>query len=142
MGYLISAACLLVLLIIPFRMGNTEEDFEEDMQILKSICNGSPDGITRVEHLVGLIDEYSCNASDFFAEEKDKINRTNEFYITPELKRNMGKSLLNFIVKKIVSRIFEEHYKGIGCKENVFFEVFHDLADDEDDDEAHTSARL
>jgi len=104
-------------------MGYTEEEFIEDLQTLKSIYNGSTDEITGVEHLVGLIDEYSGNASHFSAEEMDKINRTNDFYITPELKRNMGKSLLNFIVKKIVSRIFEELRKSLfGWFDELVFE--------------------
>jgi len=94
-------------------MGYTEEEFIEDMQTFQSIYNGSPDEITGVEQLMGLIDEYSGNASHFSAEEKNKINRTNDFYITPELKRNMGKSLLNFIVKKIVSIIFEKLRKSL-----------------------------
>jgi len=110
---LILYRCLLVLLMAPFCMGYTEEEFIEDMQTFQSIYNGSPDEITGVEQLMGLIDEYSGNASHFSAEEKNKINRTNDFYITPELKRNMGKSLLNFIVKKIVSIIFEELRKSL-----------------------------
>jgi len=55
----------------PFCMGYTEEEFIEDLQTLKSIYNGSTDEITGVEHLVGLIDEYSGNASHFSAEEMD-----------------------------------------------------------------------